>query len=93
MRPSLTLFEVAHFRNREAMAACSRVRKPTVEREKMILSREAAAAHIARPNAVAASRLLSLVFIYIFGLTGAASCFLHLFPNTVIFKKRKRGNR
>jgi hypothetical protein len=41
---------IAHFRNREAMAAFSRGRKPTVERQKMILSREAAAAHSAQAN-------------------------------------------
>jgi hypothetical protein len=41
-------FEVAYFRNREAMAARSRGRKATVERQKMILSREAAPAHSAK---------------------------------------------
>jgi hypothetical protein len=53
---------ISYFRNREAMAACSRGRKPTGTRQESDLSREAAAEISARPIAVAASRL-AIIFV------------------------------
>jgi hypothetical protein len=59
------------------MAARTRGPKPTVEKQKMFWSREAAAAHSARPIAVAASRLSTSFCFTICGLT----------PNGTYFRK------
>jgi hypothetical protein len=53
--------EVAHFRNREAMAALSRGRKPTEKSAKQTGSREAAAADFARTPAAAPSGLIPFI--------------------------------
>jgi hypothetical protein len=74
---TLTLFEFVHFGNREAIAASSRGRKPTETRHKSGLSREAAAAHSARPIAAAASRLLVFFYFIFCGLTPAATYCRH----------------
>jgi hypothetical protein len=93
---SLAIIELSRFRNREAMAAHSRGRKPTGTKRKTSFSREAATGHSAQSIAAAASRLTTFLVSISAGLRpqlrAAATSWLKPATSILLFRANKTGS-